>query len=113
MAPSSERSTATIAFVGLTLGAHPEIVPRSVAKMNKLGLLRAASVTTKPAALDTMPVGKLGGAPPGGGGTVTTSACLTPSPSYSVDRPVPLSLTHTGAFGAKTMPHPFTRSASV
>src|SRR3569832_1030536 len=58
-----------------------------------------------------MPVGVAAPAPPGG--TLTTSDCGTPVPSYSVDLFVPASLTHTKAAGLNATPHAFTRFASA
>src|SRR3954451_12146794 len=103
MAPEVECGTAGIASAGSTLGAQPEMLPSSVAKMNRLGPESAPDVTMKSAPLlNTMPVGALGGVPSSAGGTLTISEFLTPLPSYSVDSPVPLSATHTKPFGLKT-----------
>src|SRR5262245_9283192 len=90
-------------------GAQAAITPFSVAKMNRLGFLVASTVlgawkSAEP--LKTIPVGL----PPG---IVTTNDCLLPSPSYSVDLPVPLSAIQTKPLGLKAIPQAFTRSESV
>src|SRR3954452_16032014 len=110
MAPTSERSAAGWAMCdgggGGTPGLQPRIVPSSVEKMNSAGPEFVPSLTTNPGVpLNTRPVGEVG--------TWTTSDCGTPSPSYSVDRSVPLSATHHGVEGPAARPQPFTRLGSV
>src|SRR5882724_687431 len=104
-----ELSTATMACVASTFGAHPAITPSSVAKMNLLGPEAVAAVTTKPLdPLNTIPVGL----PPllaEGVGICTTSDCGFPAPSYNVEVPVPLFATQTKPNGLNATPQPFTR----
>ena len=71
-----------IAFLASTLGAQPEIVPSSVAKMKTLALETTPLVTAKSEEeLKTIPVGVLGPVPLRGGGIVTTNDCGRPAPS--------------------------------
>ena len=105
VASEAELSTTWIAWIVSTLGAQPEIVPSSVANMNRLGPETPFAVTTKSEPLlNTMPVGALGGKLPGGGGIVTTNEFFTPRPSYSVDLPVPLSFTQSKPLGLNATP---------
>src|SRR3984893_19131945 len=101
-----------MAWVTSTLGAQPEIVPSSVAKMNRLGPETLPFVTTKSfELLKTMPVGAPGDPP--GPGMATTNDWGSPLPSYSVALPVPLSATHATPLGLNTTPHPFFRFGST
>jgi hypothetical protein len=59
--------------------AHAEIVPSSVAKMNRAAALDA-TMKSFVLVLKTIPVGAPGGVPPVGGGTVTTNVCGVPLP---------------------------------
>src|SRR5215467_15465191 len=109
-----------MALVTSTLRFQPEIVPSSVAKMNRLGAETPFSVTTKslvplkilPVGAEVVPAGL-----PFGGGMVTTSGEPTgngvPSPLYSVDTPLPLSETHQGVAGPCERPQGLTRFGSV
>src|SRR5690349_18892942 len=92
-----------------------EIVPSSVAKMKCAevpGPLTKKSdvlpLKTIPVGLEVVPAGL-----PAGGGIVTTSPCLAPSPLYRVERPVWLSLTHQGLVGLAASPQGLTKSLSV
>src|SRR4051812_37025575 len=110
MAPTSDRSAACWAWCegggGGTPGLHPRIVPLSVEKMNSAAPEFVPSLTTNPGPpLNTSPVG----AP----GTLTTSDCGVPDPSYSVDTSMPLSATHHGVPDPAARPHAFTRFGSV
>lgn len=75
-APDPELSTLSTALVP---PFHPEIVPSSVAKMNRAGV-PLGSLKSVALALNTWPVGAAGGVPPAGGGIVTTSDWIAPAP---------------------------------
>src|SRR5512135_30057 len=75
-APDTELSTTRTALVP---PFHPEIVPSSVAKMNRAGL-PLGSLKSVALPLKTWPVGAAGGVPPVGGGIVTTSDWIAPAP---------------------------------
>ncbi len=88
-------------------GRQPEIVPSSLAKMNK-------SLLNPSVPLNTCPVGV-----PAPG--IETSkdfftTCVMPEESlvtaYNVESPLPLSLTQKGVGAPKDMPHAFTRLVS-
>src|SRR6185503_4033964 len=106
-APLAELSTA------ITMGAprNPEIVPSSLAKMKRAGLVPAPLVTTKLVPpLNTRPVGAL--CPPPVPGTTKTAGMVAVPTLYSVERPVPLSEIHHGDVALDTSPHAFTRFES-
>src|SRR6059036_3236181 len=115
MAPEAELSTLVTAFVGLTIGFHPAMVPSSVAKRKTA---RSAGASVKSAVgLNTWPVGADGEVPPAAGGTVTTRGLPigkgSPAPLYTVTTPVPLSETQNGPpIGLKEMPQGFMRFGS-
>src|SRR5438552_18814369 len=100
-----------MACVRSTVGFHPARTPSSVTNKNAegpdlqgVGLQGAGCVTTKPVEpLKTIPVGLLD-VLPAAGGLATTSDCVTPAPSYSVETPVPLSATHAKPKGLKAIP---------
>src|SRR5262245_60503510 len=99
---------------GGTAGLQAEMTPSSPAKINAAGPVSCPSFTLKSSpSLNTMPVGSPASLDPAGPGIETTSVCLPPSPSYSVDLPVWLSATHTKPLGLKATPQEFARSASV
>src|SRR6266704_4590874 len=108
-----------MAWVTSTLRFQPDIVPSSVAKMNRLGPDAMPSVTTKPLVpLKTLPVGAAV-VPAGlslGGGIVTTSGEATgnawPWPLYKVATPAPLSDTHHGVVGPCDRPQGLSRFGS-
>src|SRR6266699_4451032 len=109
-----------MAWVTSTVRFQPEIVPSSVANMNRLGPERPFSETTKSLVpLKTLPVGAavVPAGLPFGGGIVTTSGEPTgngvPSPLYRVDTPLPLSETHQGLVGLCDRPQGLTRFESV
>src|SRR5438445_12946991 len=90
------------------------MVPSSVAKRNKA---RAVLFSRNPVVLlNTWPVGADGGAPPAGGGIVTTmglaAGAASPLPSYTLMTPVPLFETQNGPVGLAELPHGFTRFGS-
>ena len=91
----------------LTVGAHPRIVPASVAKRNRAAPLLPLWLIMKSELLplNTVPVG-----PPA---TETVSATLAPEPLYSVVEFVPLSDAHHGVVGPALRPQPLTSVASV
>src|SRR6266699_1390247 len=108
-----------MAWVTSTLRFQPDIVPSSVAKMNRLGPDRPFSETTKPLVpLKTLPVGDavVPAGLPAGGGIVTTSGepggNAWPWPLYKVDTPAPLSDTHQGVVGPCDRPQGLSRFGS-
>src|SRR5712692_6106305 len=116
-----ERSTSRMAWVTSTLRFQPDIVPSSVAKMNRLGPDILFSETTKPLVpLKTLPVGAavVPAGLPAGGGIVTTSGELGgsgnawPPPLYKVATPAPLSDTHQGVVGPCDRPQGLSRFGS-
>src|SRR5512133_1354473 len=114
----AELSTPMSELVPLAAGFHPEMVPSSVAKMNRaapFGTPVAAFFgTTNPVVpLATCPVGVAASLLPGGGAMVTTNPCFMPAALYSVVLPVPLSLTQIGLVAVCDMPHAFTSNGSV
>ena len=105
-----------MALVASAVGFQPEMVPSSVANMNRAGLLGGGPGVSKKSVatgLKTLPVGTPCVPPPAPGGIVTTSENATPSPLYTVATPVPLSATHMGLVPLRAIPHPLTRFASV
>src|SRR5713226_1420670 len=104
-----------MAWVRSTLRFQPDIVPSSVAKMNRLGPDIPFSETTKPLGpLKTLPVGAavVPAGLPAGGGIVTTSGTAVPSPLYKVATPAPLSDTHQGLVGLCDRPQGLSRFGS-
>src|SRR3954453_1819121 len=98
---------------------HPAIVPSSMSKMKRAGLLFVGSrksvvlpLKTCPVGVETVPVGE-----PAGGGMVTTieTFCGLAGSEvlYRVALPVPLSDTHQGLVALCDTPHAFCRSGSV
>src|SRR5215472_2119160 len=108
-------STAITAFVGSTVGFQPEIDPSSLTKMKKAGAEVPFFVTWKNAVVFlTCPVGLAPSLFRAAVGIVTTSERAVPSCMYSVETPVPLSLTQIVPPGDDTdMPQGLTRFASV
>src|ERR1700737_2284165 len=101
---------------------HATIVPSSVEKMNKAGLLPVLAVITKALlkVLKTVPVGVPPGLPFGIGIVTSGSAALgAPVPSYSVATPPLLSEIQKGLpavmplGGRNEIPHGFFRFESV
>src|SRR5476651_493601 len=87
-APDVELSTAITAAVGLTLKFQAEIVPSSVSKMKAAANVEPG--TRNPdVGFQIMPVGDetKPDCEPSGGGMVTTSGTILPSPAYRVERP--------------------------
>ena len=81
-APTLERSTATMAAAGFTLGLQPEIVPSSVANRNTAPPdLPPADTANSLPGLKTWPVGEPVAAAPAAAGMVTTSDWMAPVPS--------------------------------
>src|SRR4029453_1732397 len=105
-ASSADRSATTTAFEP---EFHPEIVPSSPAKMNEA--LEPPLMTKSVVGLKTCPVGNPPGEPPALG-IPTTRASLPPVALYSVERCVPLSLTHNVPPELNASPHGFTRFGS-
>lgn len=104
--------TIILAAVASTPGFQPEIVPSSVTNRKRAGFPGAREKLVPP--LNKVPVGvpvllTLGFA----GGMVTTSDSVAPVPSYSVERPVPLSEIHHGLPELLNRPHGLTRLMSV
>src|SRR5882762_6118047 len=99
----------------VTIGAplNAEIVPSSLAKMNRAALGEPTPLfTTKPVPpLKTSPVG-LPCAPPAPG-TVKIAGIAPLATLYNVDLPVPLSAIHQGVVGPETRPQALTRLESV
>src|ERR1700726_213694 len=105
-----------IAFVAFTVGAHPLILPSSVANTNADGPETPFSDTTNPeVGLAINPAGEPIGPNGwlGAGGIVTTSGVILPNWSYSVDTPVMLSATQYGLPGKNAIPHPLIRFGSL
>src|SRR5881628_2026120 len=91
---------------------NAEIVPSSLSKIKRAGLVPPLLVTTKPVPpLKTSPVG-LPCAPPAPG-TVKTCGIVPAATLYSVDLPVPLSAIHQGDVGLAANPQALTRLGSV
>jgi hypothetical protein len=102
-APTLDLSAARVALTSpvapSTTGFQALIVPSSVAKIKKAGPELPFSAIVKSVGLmfPTMPVGvpRVPAGLPGAGGIDTNSAICAPVPVYSVENPVPLSLTLT------------------
>src|SRR6476660_7858941 len=105
-----------IACVPSSVGFHPEIEPSSLTKINRAGNEVPFFVTGKDCVvLDTMPVGLPTPRFRAAVGISTTSGRAVPSRLYSVETPVPLSLTQITPFDEvdeAAMPHGLTRFAS-
>src|SRR6266576_5985330 len=87
---------------------QPRIVPFRVSKMKVAGVPFTGN---DPATLlNTIPVGPLGGAPPG---MVTTNPWGVPAALYRVASPVPWSEVQKGDVAEKATPHGFLRLGSV
>src|SRR5262245_15650906 len=63
---------------------------------------------TIPVGVEVVPAGL-----PAGGGIFTSSPSLAPVPSYSVEKPVPLSLTHQGLVALAARPQGLTSFGSI
>jgi len=98
------------AAVALTAEAHAETVPSAVTKI-KLG---AFPCTRKPPVpLYTIPVGVDGAVPFADGGTVGLVALGAPLLLYTVERPVPPSVTQKGLLDEVANPQGFTMFGSA
>ena len=101
----------------LTFGFHPEIVPSSVAKMNKAGAELPFWLTTNPlVGLLTWPSGAERVNPGGGvaGAAIeTVSATGAPAAVYKVASPTLLSEIQNGLAAPKEMPHGLERFGST
>src|SRR5258707_512338 len=87
--PAPPRRWRLGAGIGSGPPRNPEIVPSSLAKMKRAGLVPVPLVTTKVVPpLNTMPVGAL--CPPPAPGTTKTAGTVAVPTLYSVERPVPL-----------------------
>src|SRR6478736_5883806 len=108
-------STAMIAFVGSTPGFQPEMEPSSLTKMKRAGNEVPFFVTWKKfVPLKTCPVGLPPSLFRAAVGIVTISERAVPSRLYSVETPVPLSLTQIGPFAdGADMPQGLTRFEST
>src|SRR5579871_973116 len=102
-----------MASVMLTPGAHPEMVPSSVANKNWLGADAPFSETTKPdPGLKTEPVGEAVFGPCAAG-ISTVKAKPSPWPSRRSDTPVLLSPNQNGPVGLYDMPQGFCKFRST
>src|ERR1700688_1026107 len=98
-----------------TVGLQALIVPSRVAKINSAWPETPFPVTVKSLGFGLMfpttPVGvpRVPAGLEGAGGTATTRGTCAPAAVYSVENPVPLSLTQNGEVASETRPHPLTR----
>src|ERR1700739_668239 len=115
MAPTPDLSAVIVELPVATAGLQALIVPSNVSKINTAGPDLPFAETVKSVGFGLMfpttPVGmpRLPAGVEGAGGTVTTSGTCAPAAVYSVEKPVPLSLTQYGEVGSETRPHPLTR----
>src|SRR5215472_14168323 len=105
-----------MAFVGSSIGFHPEMEPSSATKMKVLGSELPFFMTLKNGVpFATIPVG-LPWVSPGGdelNGIVMRSPVGVPSRSYSVETPAPLSLMKMVFDEESAMPQGLTKFAST
>src|SRR5436190_1201004 len=102
------------ACVGSTVGFHPEIEPSSLTKMKMAGPETPFFLTWKDCVLlTTVPVGLAPSLFPAEVGISTTNGTAVPSWLYSVETPVPLSLTQIVPVDPTAIPQGLTRFESV
>src|ERR1700690_2839148 len=92
---------ATSAWLKFDCGAHPLIDPSSAANKNTVCFPRSSNSDD---ALNTIPVGDPGPFSPAVGINTFRTGFKLPAPSYKVDHPELLSLTHQGVPGPCTSP---------